>query len=133
MAQEAMTVENFERWQKGLPPLKPKKVVRPEPEKPKIGNEIKFQDIPVDDFVELEYAKRNTVQNAEGARFIGFDVSMILNPSAQLKRKPGRPKESEKEEISTEPKVLSGWMAEGSFLELLRTCRKKINTQVIHW
>jgi len=132
--QEAMSLEDFERQEKGLPPLKHKKVEKPEPKKPDIPNEIKFEDIPIDDFIELEYAKRNTLKNKEGVRFIGYDVSMTLNSNAVLKRKPGRPaKDSEKEEPSSEPKNLVGWMSEGDFLNLVRHCRKKINPQVVNW
>lgn len=129
--QEAVTKENFERMEKGLPPLKVKVEKRPEPTKPDVENEIKFKDIPVDEFVELEYARRNTVKNKEGIRFIGYDVSMILE--SPMKRKPGRPKESEKEEVLTESKNLIGWMNEGEFLTLVRHAKKKINPQVINW
>jgi len=131
MQTEAMSRENWERVEKGLPPLKVKVKPRPEPERPDIENEIKFKDIPIDEFVELEYAKRNTVKNEDGMRFIGYDVSMILNSPA--KRKPGRPKESEREEVLTESKSLIGWMSEGEFLTLVRNFRKKINPQVINW
>jgi len=127
--QEAMGKEDWERAEKGLPIIPKMKIKRPEPERPKIENEIKFDDIPINDFVELEYARRKTIKNSEGARFIGYEVSMVLG----FKRKQGRPKESEKEQISGEPKTLSGWMGEGDFLSLVRTCRKKINQQVINW
>ena len=130
MQTEAMSKKDWERGEKGLPPLKVEKIKRPEPERPKIENEIKFEDIPINDFVELEYARRKTIQNTEGARFIGYEVSMIVGP---LKRKAGRPKESEKDDIQGEPKNLSGWMSEGDFISLVRTCRKKINQQVINW
>ena len=133
MQQEAMAKTDWERRDAGLPPIKVKKIKRPDPEKPVIENEIKFDDIPVNDFMELEYARRKTIKNAEGVRFLGFEVSMILTPSAQLKRKPGRPSKEEKEEVSTEPKTLTGWMSEGDFLTLVRNCRKKINPQVINW
>jgi hypothetical protein len=131
LMQEAVTMENFDRQEKGLPPLKPEVMKRPEPERPKVKNEIKFEDIPIDDFVELEYAKRNTLKNEEGMRFIGYDVNMVIN--TQLKRGPGRPKESEKDEVRVEPKTLVGWMDEGNFLTLVRHVRKKINPQVINW
>jgi hypothetical protein len=133
LMQEAMTMENFDRQEKGLPPLKPKVVKRPEPKRPNIDNEIKFEDIPIEDFVELEYAKRNTLKNEEGVRFLGYDVSMILSSTASLKRKPGRPMKDVSKEISSEPKTLTGWMQEGDFLSLIRNCRKKINPQVVNW
>ena len=130
---EAISREDWELMEQGKRPKPRPRIERPEPPKPVIENEIKFEDIPLDDFVELEYARRNTLKNPEGSRFIGFDVSMILKSNAQLKRKAGRPPKEEKEEISTEPKILTGWMNEGDFLTLVRMCRKKINPQVINW
>jgi hypothetical protein len=133
LMQEAMTKENWERQEGGLRPLKANTVKRPEPKRPNIDNEIKFEDIPIEDFVELEYAKRNTLKNEEGVRFLGYDVSMILSSTASLKRKPGRPMKDVSKEISSEPKTLTGWMQEGDFLSLIRNCRKKINPQVVNW
>ena len=126
--QEAMTKANFERAEKGLPPFKPKKVVRPEPEKPEVENEIKFSDIKSNDFIELTEAKRNTVKNAEGVRFIGFDVVMKLKQKGPF----GRPKKMENGEPAG-PKIVTGWMAEGNFLELMRTFRETIRPQVVRW
>ena len=131
LMQEAISRENWERMEKGLKPIKQKVIPRPEPKRPDISNEIKFKDIPTDDFVELEYARRNTIKNFEGMRFIGYDVSMII--SSEGKRKPGRPPKDEKEEIPVESKTITGWMGEGDFLQLVRTYRKKINLQVINW
>jgi len=129
--QEAMTKSDWERRENGLPPLKVNVEKRPEPTRPDVENEIKFSDIPIDEFVELVYARRNTLKNGEGVRFIGYDVSMVLN--SPMKRKPGRPKESEREEVLTESKNLVGWMQEGEFLSLVRNVKKKINPQVINW
>ncbi len=132
--QEAIPKRDWEDMQQGKPMRIKPQIARPEPERPAIENEIKFDDIPVNDFVELEYAKRKTLKNAEGVRFIGYDVSMILNSNAPLKRKPGRPAKDEyKEELSSESKTLTGWMDEGNFMQLVRTFRKKINQQVINW
>ena len=100
--------------------------MRPEPEKPEIKDEITFEDIT--GFTELIRAERKTVKNAEGMRFIGYSVEIVL----EGKKKPGRPKESEKE-IPPEPRVLEGWMCEGDFLKLVRTYRKEINPQIIRW
>jgi hypothetical protein len=127
MAQEAMSKENWERIDKGLPPIKKVKIVRPEPEKPKIENEIKFDDI-AKTFVSLESAKRSTVKNSEGVRFIGFDVSILAHPKGAF----GRPKELEKGVLAP-PEIVTGWMIEGEFLTLMRNHRKEINSQVINW
>lgn len=126
LMQEAMTQANWERADKGLPPFKVKKTPRPEPEKPTVEDEITFKDIT--GFIELKRAERKVVKNAEGVRFIGFNVEIEL----EGKNKVGRPKESEKE-IPPEPRLLEGWMAEGDFMELVRTYRKEINPQVIKW
>jgi len=126
LMKEAISKDDFERAEKGLPPLKLKKEPRPEPEKPEVQDEITFEDI--SGFIELLRAERKTIRNAEGIRFIGYSVEIML----EGKKKPGRPKESEKE-IPIEPTVLEGWMCEGDFLKLVRTYRKDINSQVIKW
>ena len=128
MMKEAMTQANWDRAEKGLPPLKPKVVPRPEPEKPEIENEIKFKDIKSDDFIDLVEAKRNVVRNLEGMRFIGYDVVIKLKQKGPF----GRPKKTENGEPAG-PKIITGWMDEGNFLELTRTFRETIRPQVIHW
>jgi hypothetical protein len=128
LMKEAMSKEDWERAEMGLPPIKVIKPARPEPEKPQVENQIKFEDIDAKLFAELESAKRKTVKNPEGVRFIGFDVSMLMYQKGQF----GRPKEIEKG-VFAPPETVSGWMIEGDFLSLLRTHRKKINSQVISW
>lgn len=128
LMKEAMTKEDFDRSEKGLPPLKAVKVARPEPEEPEIDNWIKFKDVDVKLFASLDSAKRRTIKNREGVRFIGFDVSMqIYQPGAF-----GRPKEVEKG-VPAKPETITGWMLEGDFLQLRRTFSKKINVDVISW
>jgi hypothetical protein len=130
MMNEAVSKDNFERMEKGLPILKPKKVVVPDPPKPVMDNEITMKDIPEGYSVHLSHAAQKPIRNKDGILFIGFDVIIDLNPVAK-KRGPGRPKESE--EGQPEPKELKGWMMEGTFLEFVRTYRKQIDQQVIHW
>lgn len=125
---EAMTQANWDRAEKGLPPFKPKVIRRPEPEKPEIKNEIKFKDIKIDDFIELTEAKKSVIKNKEGMRFIGYDVIIKLKQKGPF----GRPKKTEKGE-PVGPKIVTGWMGEGNFLELSRTFRETIRPQVIHW
>lgn len=133
LMEEAIPLEDFERQRRGLPPLKKKVEKKPEPEKPEIKNEIKFEDIPLDSFMELEYAKPNTLKNKEGTRFIGYDVSIILNPQAVFKRKAGRPPKNPEENVSEEPKVLKGWMNEGNFIKFTKHFGQKINPNVVQW
>ena len=126
---EAISREDFERMEKGLRPLKRKVIPRPDPEKPVIENEIKFDNIPPDRFKDLESAKRNTLKNKDGVRFIGYDVEI----SFEIKRSPGKPPGAITNEERDFPKSMKGWMDEGNFHSLIRTFRKQINPQVIHW
>jgi hypothetical protein len=127
---EAMTKENFERQEKGLPILKPTVEPRPVPIMPVIEKELTIADIPDGYEVNLESAKKHILKNEVGVMFIGYDVNIDLFPSRK-KKKPGRPKESDK--IELEPLTLEGWMFEGKFLEFIRTYRKQIDQQVIIW
>jgi hypothetical protein len=126
MLNEAVSKENWERMEKGLPPLKPKNVVLPDPPKPVISNELKLTDIPPNCDIQLDHAQRNTVRNEEGLRFIGFDVTITCTPK---KKKPGKPPTGSIDE----PVTISGWMEEGTFLSFVRTYRNQIGQQAIHW
>jgi hypothetical protein len=126
MINEAISKENWERMEQGLPPLKSKKAVIPDPPKPVIPNELKLTDIPPNCDIQLDHAKRNTVRNEDGLRFIGFDVTITCIPK---KKKPGKPPTGSIEE----PVTLSGWMQEGEFLSFVRTYRAQIGQQAIHW
>lgn len=123
---EAVSKEDYDRMEKGLPRLKPKKVATPDPIPPVVDNELSIKDIPSGYEISLEEAKKNIKRNEDGVIFIGFDVVIDLFPVRV--KKPGRPKESDKEPIT-----LKGWMPEGKFLEFVRTYRKQIDQQVIHW
>lgn len=125
---EAMSLEDFERMRKGLPPIKVKQIKRPEPEKPEIENEIKFEDIK--EFIALDSVKRSCLRNKEGIMFLGYDVTIRVMSTAS--RGPGRPPKDAPEPIKEE-QTLIGWMNEGEFLTLVRHFRNKINTQVINW
>jgi len=128
LQREAMSREDFERADKGLPPIKKKKIVRPEPERPEIKNELSAKDIKSEDFIDLMSAKRNVIKNGEGIRFIGFDVVIKV----VAKGPGGRPAQS-KDGKPVPPKIVNGWMDEGNFLELRRTFLDIIKPQVIHW
>lgn len=128
LMKEAMSKVDYDRKEKGLPPLRSVLMARPEPTKPDIDNEITMEDIMEGYTVELESAKRRSIKNAEGTIFIGYDVLINLNLSVK-KRGPGRPKEDEEQ---PEQRILKGWMNEGQFLSLVRTYSKQIDRQVIH-
>jgi hypothetical protein len=122
--QEAMSREEWERQDKGLPPLKKEKIVRPEPNPPKVEKVIKFDAIPLDRFVRLLNVKRNMAKNEDGMRFIGYDVEMEIKYKAK-KQKPLEKVLSEEEEKETY--ILSGWMPEGDWLQFVRTMRKQLD------
>jgi len=128
LMKEALSKEDYDRMEKGLPRLKPKKIVVPDPIPPVVDNEIAMNHILDGYEVSLAEAKKNIKRNEDGVMFIGFDVVIDLFPAR--KKKPGRPKESGKK---LEPITLEGWMLEGKFLEFVRTYRKQIDQQVIHW
>ncbi len=114
LMKEAMTKADFERVEKGLAPLKPEKVLRLEPEKPALDDEILASDVKKGYTVNLEHANRKTRPNSDGIRFIGYDVKIDLT--------------SKKDSLT-----LNGWMVEGEFLQFLRNNRGKIDQQVICW
>jgi hypothetical protein len=129
LMKEALSKEDYDRIEKGLPPIKHERMPRPEPVKPIIDNEITMADVTIEGYtIELESAKKHPLKNEQGIIFIGFDVVINLNLIVK-KKGPGRPKEKDE---SLEPKILEGWMLEGEFLALVRTYRKQIDQQVIH-
>jgi len=125
LMQEAVSRVDWELMEQGKKPKKRSQIIKPEPERPELKNEIKFTDIPVERFKKLDSAIKNIIKNKEGMRFIGYDVLISL----------GRPDNmiAITDEEKKAPKSMSGWMDEGNFLQLVRTFRKKIDVQVIRW
>jgi len=103
---DAIPLEEWERMQKGLPPLPEKKVVRPEPELPEIKNRVNFEDIPIEKLLRIQAVKKRIVKNQDGVRFIGYD--------AIIERREGKP--------------LAGWFQEGIMEQLRRMPVIKENT-----
>jgi hypothetical protein len=112
---EAMSKEDFERADKGLPPIKKPKIERPDPEFPLVKDLIKFDDIPIAEFDKIVTSNRRAIRNEEGVIFIGFDVTILLKPKQEedTEHKVGRPPKPQ-------PRVLKGWMIEGDFEKLRR-------------
>lgn len=109
LMQEAMSREDFERSEKGLPPLKKKSVPRPEPEKPKVKDQISLKGI---NFQGLLSVKRDNQRNAEGQIFIGYTVRMEVKDGAGVK-------------------TLGGWVPESEWQEFMRYHRGKINMEAL--
>jgi hypothetical protein len=121
---EAMEVEDYERWEKGLPPKRKASPVIPEPEFPEIKNLLSFDDIPIDRFRRLVSAKRHLITNEDGVTFIGFDVTVELK---EAKKKPGRPPVDDKKDEKDEERLVSGWMIESEWQKLFRHARENID------
>ncbi|HUV58521.1 MAG TPA: hypothetical protein VMW09_00220 [Desulfatiglandales bacterium] len=95
MMKDAVSLENFERMERGLPPTPRPKVVRTEPEKPKVENEIRFKDIPEGEI--FEFSARNcTYKNSEGTRFTGYTIYLEMRDG----------------------NIIEGWLDEGNFQKL---------------
>jgi hypothetical protein len=111
MQKEAMTKENFDRVEKGLAPLKPVKIVRPDAAEPKMEDRIKLSDIKGE--IKLEYAGRYNRKNDEGVLFVGYCVTIKL--------------------MKKDPVTLEGWMIEGEFKEFVRHFSDQIDQSKICW
>lgn len=70
---DALSKEDFDRQERGLPPKEKSKVVRVDPKPPVIPDLILFKDIPTGDLFDLN-ARSRSVKNADGVRFIAWDV-----------------------------------------------------------
>jgi hypothetical protein len=116
---EAMSKEDYDRKEQGLPLAKKKRVVVSEPNPPVVENEITMKDIP-ESFV-LASARRQIVKNKDGVTFIGFNI-LIYTESLKGKKS--------NEKVQQE---IEGWMNEGEFLIFLRTYRNYIDQNVISW
>jgi len=106
-----ITMEDWNRMERGLPPKKPVIIERPDPEPPVVENQIRFEDVPIrSSGLKLLAKQIDSRKNAEGIAFIGYRVS-----------------------IETEPgKNLEGWIAEGDFVRLLPYLRENSDPRVIN-
>ena len=107
---DAIPLEDFLRMQKGLPPRPEKKIVRVEPEFPKVENRIEFESIPLDKVVRINAIRKNALRNKEGVIFIGYDVEIELKDS----------------------KPLQGWIEEGCLRKLIPLIREKTDQLILH-
>jgi len=107
--QEAIPKEDWERMDKGLPPIKRKQEPRPEPEKPKMNDQISLKKI---DFQRLISVNRENRRNKDRTTFIGYIVKVEIKDGAGIK-------------------TLGGWVPEEEWLEFLRYHRGKINMEAL--
>jgi len=107
---EAVLRNDWERMQKGQPPLPKQKVVRPEPEPPRVENQIKFEDVPLTSTLRLLSKVRDNLKNSEGIAFTGYRICI--------------------EEIESK-KTLTGWVSDGDFGKLLPFLRESSDVRVL--
>ncbi len=107
---EAIPLEDFERMEKGLPPLPKKKEIRPDPEPPMVENRIEFESIPLDKAVRLTRVREHSQRNKDGVIFIGYDIELELKDS--------RP--------------LQGWVDEGTLIKLIPLIRERTDQAILH-
>jgi hypothetical protein len=106
---DAVSLEDFERAEKGLPPLPKKKIIREEPEFPQIPNRIEFAKIPLDKLVRIEAIRKNVLKNKDGVRFIGYNIEIEMKDS----------------------KSLQGWIMEGDLYKCLPYLREKTDQALL--
>ena len=91
---EAILKTDFDRQERGLPPIPKVKVVREEPERPIVPDEITFADIPQGEIFEFSARLRHpTIRNEAGMLFTGYDTYVECRDGT----------------------VKQGWMIEGQF------------------
>lgn len=98
---EAVDMEDYNRWDRGLPLKKKTEAKIPDPEPPKIENRL--PPIKPKDVVEVFEVKKEPVRNLDGVISIGYHVSLKIV--------------GEKDKL---PVNLSGWMPEVDYLGFRR-------------
>ena len=94
---EAISLANFKRQERGLPPKQEPKRVREDPIPPKVADQIAFDDLPTGEIFDFNARRRHpTIKNKDGVMFTGFDIFL----------------ETRDGEIS------QGWLPEGAFQKL---------------
>lgn len=102
---EAMSKEDWERQDKGLPPIKRKVTPRPEPKAPEIKHQVSLKGIK---FERLISVNRSNTRNKDNMTFIGYEVVMEVKEGATVKS-------------------LGGWVPEAEWMEFVRAHRSQIN------
>jgi hypothetical protein len=98
LPRDAISKDDFDAMERGLPVYRKPVTPRPEPEPPIVENQIRFEDISEGGIIDISARGRslkNAVRNAEGQIFTGYDVLVVVGE-----------------------KTFSGWMNEKDFLLL---------------
>ena len=101
ITKEMVDKADWEAMDRGEKPKKKSKPVHNNPEQPKVKNQIKASNIPLEELVSIT-GRKKTIQDKDGIRFIGFEVSVQLR----------------------DKKLITGWMTDGDILYLQRMTRE---------
>ena len=97
LPRETMTEQNYQRWARGLPPVKEVQPVKEDPVPPVVPDQIRFEDLPDLEIKDISCRPKNA-RNSEKVLFCGYDVWLMF--------------ENKKE--------FTGWMGESDFEKLRR-------------
>lgn len=117
--QEAMSAEEYERWDKGLPPLPKRKEVKADAAPLKEEGELTANEVLEEADLPSFSAVRQNKKNKDGIIFICFNVTYLKNVEQKGKK-------------ATAQKV-EGWMVEGEFLRLLALAGNRIERKNIQY
>ena len=95
LMKDALTLDNFLRIERGLPPISEKKPPREDPALPVVEDGVKFDSIP-DKKIEDFSARQKTVRNKDGVLFTGYNFYVEFSDG----------------------KVIQGWLGEADFMRL---------------
>jgi len=94
--QEAMTEEEYDRWDKGLRQRKPTTSTRPEAPSPEVKDRILSKDVPADKVTRISTPIAKIIKDKNGVH-TGYRITIEMGE-----------------------KKVSGWMVEGEYLALRR-------------
>jgi hypothetical protein len=77
LRRESMTEANYQRWERGLPPIKETQPKKEDPALPIVTGQLRLDDIPNEPMRDIG-VRRHNVKNEEGMRFIGYDLCLVF-------------------------------------------------------
>lgn len=102
LPREAVSLEDWERSERGLPPKPKPKVVRTDPVPPKVEGQVKLGDIPEGELLDFS-ARSKGLRNDAGVIFVFYEFYLKL----------------------VDGRTFSGWLPEGEFYQLKRKIPKE--------
>ncbi|MBM4322978.1 MAG: hypothetical protein FJ115_05390 [Deltaproteobacteria bacterium] len=106
---DAVTKQNWQRMERGLPPVSEKKTPRKEPTPPKIDNQIRFEDVELTSGLKLLSKAGDHRRNSEGVLFTGYRVCIEIEPK----------------------RTLTGWIGDGDLSRLLPFLRENSDPRIL--